>query len=171
MIRRGRWWRWKRNWLESLLYLSNTQGSGKLQSSSDAQSINASQANNDLADRIKKFNDINLVPVPLKMNYLKGKVKASWFTFFSCSLISQIIWTKIWNGKTWSSYESLKNKKNLGNHPHHKLEVITSHFQVNMSHERKKCTMSKYLVRFVFHFRVYEWIMNEYIFYYVMTST
>ena len=28
----------------------------------------------------------------------------------------------------------MKNKTNLGNHPHHKLEVIASHFQVNISH-------------------------------------
>ena len=30
--------------------------------------------------------------------------------------------------------KSLQNKKNPGNHPHHKLEVITSYFQVDMSH-------------------------------------
>ena len=33
-----------------------------------------SQAFNDL-DRIKRFNHMNLLPVPLKMNKLKGKLK------------------------------------------------------------------------------------------------
>ena len=59
----------------NLYFICQTQGSEKLQSSSDARLISASQAYNDLADRIKKFHHMNLLPVPLRMNKLRGKLE------------------------------------------------------------------------------------------------
>ena len=58
----------------NLCLICQTHEWEKLQSSSDAQSISASQAYNNPADRIKKFHHMNLLPVPLKMNKLRGKL-------------------------------------------------------------------------------------------------
>ena len=59
----------------NICFICQTQGSEKLQSSSNARSISASKASNDLADRIQKFYDMNLLPVPLKMNKLRRKLE------------------------------------------------------------------------------------------------
>ena len=59
----------------NICFICQTQGSEKLQSSSNARSISASKASNDLADRVQKFYDMNLLPVPLKMNKLRRKLE------------------------------------------------------------------------------------------------
>ena len=59
----------------NLCFIFQNQRSEKLQSSLDAQSVSASQSCNGLADRIKKFHHMNVLPVPLKMNNLRWKLK------------------------------------------------------------------------------------------------
>lgn len=58
-----------------LCFICQTEESEKLQSSSDARSTSGNQAYNDLAHRIIKFHSMNLLPVQLKMNKLRGTLK------------------------------------------------------------------------------------------------
>ena len=58
-----------------LCFICQTEESEKLQSSSDARSTSGIQAYNDLADRIIKFHSMNLLPVQLKMNKLRGTLE------------------------------------------------------------------------------------------------
>ena len=90
-----------------LCFICQTEESEKLQSSSAARSTSGIQAYNDLADRIIKFHRMNLLPVQLKMNKLRGRLELGDSLIRYAAKISQIMQTKIWKGKTRESYEKV----------------------------------------------------------------
>ena len=73
---------------------------------------------------------MNWLPVPIKGKLALGDSLTGHAAKFhkSCKL-------NFGNEKLDKAMKKFEKQEKSGNHPHDKLEVITSHFQVNMLHE------------------------------------